>query len=75
MMTLSVSSGTWSDALTAIIADLQEYVAAVDDEDGDFKTFHAELDSIRHHVDHALRAALREVNIEVKVEVQDEIPI
>ncbi|MCK5652565.1 MAG: hypothetical protein KAJ42_14350 [Gemmatimonadetes bacterium] len=61
MMTLSVSSGTWSDVKTAMAVEL----SMADDPP----------DVTGRVIDKSLRAALRELDIQVQVEVQSEIPI
>jgi hypothetical protein len=75
-MILHVPEGQWADALTALTAGLDDYVAGVDNEDATFKTFHSSIlsDRLRPHVEKALRAALLEIGLGVTVTTDEPGP-
>ncbi len=68
-MILHVPEGQWADAVTALAAQLDDHVAAVDDPGATFKTYHSSLnaDRLRLFVGASLRAALDELGIKVTV--------
>lgn len=76
MIQIHVPEDQWADAVTALAAELDDYVAAVDDDDATFKTYHASVtsDRLRLFVGASFRAGLLELGIKVVVTQATDTP-